>query len=169
MVQAPCVTVAPALVLQTWRSEERFCVGDVIIKPTAVGRSRSSPAVTLAKARTNALPLESPRPVAHSHWMGSRHLPQQSSSPKSCRIPPQSRIQPASGLKFIIPAQPRWTLTAWTIRDDRSDFHLIANGGPLLVTPGRLSCAGQEPDQGQGCCENLSANGPSAASNQSSH
>jgi hypothetical protein len=37
-------------------------------------------------------------------------------------------------------------INGWTIRDDRSDFHLIANGGPLLVAPGAFFVMGRNGD-----------------------
>ena len=178
MAQASsCVHVAPALVLQTeeggpdgpGRSEEGFCVGDIVIKTTGVGTfqvfatgqvsqgpdERAAAGITAAG---KTFPLDGVTPPAQS---GSIVITEIMADPAS--------VSDTAGEWFEIhnrgPAPV--DINGWTIRDDDSDSHLIFNGAPLLISPGAFFVLGRNgsPTQNGGYTPDYIYSGINLANN----
>jgi beta-lactamase superfamily II metal-dependent hydrolase len=159
MAQVDCVTVAPAMVLQTEEgspigantSLAAFCVGDVVISTTGAGTFHVSATgeVSQGPDERSAAGILSGRAFPLD---GGGAIP----PPTGSLISTEIMMDPASvadtageWFEVLNPGTQDVDIDGWTISDDDSDSHRIDNGGPLLVPAGGRLVLGRNGDPNQ--------------------
>ena len=157
MSQVACINARPALVLQTAEgqpagtntSTEGFCVGDIVIRTTGTGTFQISatgdvgqgPDERAAAGITNGrtFPLDSARGGVAGNLVITEIM----------QNPGSVRDTAGEWFELFNPGAAPVDINGWTIRDDDSDSHVIANGGPLVVPAGGTLVLGRNGDPAQ--------------------
>jgi beta-lactamase superfamily II metal-dependent hydrolase len=158
MAQVSCVTAPPAFVLQTEeggpdgpnRSEQGFSVGDIVIKTTGVGifqvfatgevsqgpDERAAAGIT-SEGRVFPLDGATLEPAGRLVISEIMHDP--------------AAVSDTSGEWFEVfnPGTTPVDINGWTIRDDRSDRHVVTGSTPLLVPARGFFVLGRNGDPAQ--------------------
>ncbi|MEW6744456.1 MAG: lamin tail domain-containing protein [Planctomycetota bacterium] len=150
----PCITARPAVVLQTEEGEPvgpetsfaGYCVGDVIISTSGVSSFRVAATGEVSQGPDERLAARVPSRGALFALDGSGTLPARLVINEIMQNPADVPDADGEWFELYNPGSAGVDINGWTIRDDDFDFHLVQNGGPLMVPAGGYLVLGRSGD-----------------------
>jgi len=148
-----CITVPPALVLQTEEgfpagtntSFDAFCVGDIVIETSGSGSFEVSATGLRGSGPDERLAAELPRVFP----LDGATIAQGLVITEIMRDPAAVPDNAGEWFELYNPGPVAIDINGWRIRDDGSDLHIIAAGGPLLVPARGRVVLGRNGDPAQ--------------------